>query len=57
MLLAQSLGEYGILEGLNQGMMRLRSLVGPWMDDWGVVALVVAGIVVGGWAVLKLLGR
>ena len=57
MLLAQSLGEYGILEGLNQGMMRLHSLVGPWMDEWGFIALVVGGVVVGGWAMLKLLGR
>ncbi len=57
MLLAQSLGEYGILEGLNQGMMRLHSLVGPWMDEWGFIALVVGGVVVGGWAMQKLLGR
>ena len=57
MLLAQSLGEYGLLEGLSQGMTRLRVWADPWMDEWGFVALALGGIVVVGWVVLKMLGR
>ncbi len=57
MLLAQSLGEYGLLEGLSQGMTRLRAWADPWMDEWGFVALVLGGVVVVGWVVLKMLGR
>ena len=57
MLLAQSLGEYGLLEGFSQGITRLRVWVDPLIDEWGLVALVLGGVVVVGWVVLKMLGR
>jgi hypothetical protein len=28
-----------------------------WMGEWGVTALVVGGVVAGGWLVLKMFGR
>ena len=57
MVLAQSLGEYGLLEGLSQGMTRLRVWADPLIDEWGFVALVLGGVVVVGWVALKTLGR
>ncbi len=53
MLIAQSLGEYGLVAAFAQGAMRLRSLAEPWMNESG--ALLAGGIFVGGWVVLKLL--
>ena len=57
MLLAQSLGEYGLLKGRSQGMTRLRVWADPLIDEWGLVALVLVGVVVVRWVVLKTLGR
>jgi len=38
-------------------MTRLRVWVDPWMDEWGFVVLVLGGVVVVGWVVLKMFGR
>jgi hypothetical protein len=56
-MLAQALGEYGLLEGLSQGVVRLSNWADAWMGEWGVTALVVGGVVAGGWLVLKMFGR
>jgi hypothetical protein len=55
MLFAQSLGEYGLVAGLTQGVMRLRAFADPWMNESG--ALILGGVVVGGWVIVKLLRR
>ena len=56
-MLAQALGEYGLLEGLSQGVVRLSNWADAWMGEWGFTAMVVGGVVVGGWLVLKMFGR
>lgn len=56
-MLAQSLGEYGLLDGLSASLVRLGNWADVWMRDWGFSALVVGGIVAGGWLILKLFGR
>ncbi len=55
MLFAQSLGEYGLVAGFTQGVMRVRVLADPWMNESG--ALILGGVVVGGWVIVKLLRR
>ncbi len=49
--------EYGLLAGLPEGVTRLNMRVDVWVDEWVFSALVVGGIVVGGWVILKRLGR
>jgi len=56
-MLAQSLGEYGLLEGISQGVTRLRVWADAWVGEWGFSALVVGGVVFVGWVVMKLIGR
>ncbi len=51
-MLAQALGEYGLLEGLSQGVVRLSNWADAWMGEWGVTALVVGGVVAGVWPIL-----
>ena len=53
MLLAQSLGEYGLVAAFSDGVARLRVLADPWMNESG--ALLAGGIFVGGCVVVKLL--
>ena len=33
-MLAQALGEYGLLEGLSQGVVRLSNWADAWMGEW-----------------------
>ena len=49
--------EYGLLAGISEGVTRLSTRVDVWVDEWGFSALVVGGIVVGGWVILKRLAR
>ena len=46
-MLAQALGEYGLLAGIAEGVTRLSTRADVWVDEWGFSALVVGGIVVG----------
>ena len=56
-MLAQALGEYGLLAGAAQGITRLSMRADLWIDGWGSSVLIVGAVAVGGWMVLKLLGR
>ncbi len=56
-MLAQVPGEYGLLAGIAEGVTRLSTRADVWVDEWGFSALVVGGIVVGGWVILKRLAR
>ena len=56
-MLAQALGEYGLLAEVTKGVARLSAWADVWMDEWGFSALVVGGVVVGGWVIFKLLTR
>ncbi len=56
-MLAQALVEYGLLAGAAQGFTRLSMRADTWIDEWGFGVLVVAAVAVGGWMVLKRLGR
>ena len=56
-MLAQALGEYGLLASVAEGAARLSMRADAWADEWGFTALVVGGIVVGGWVIAKLLFR
>ena len=47
-MLAQALGEYGLLASVAEGAARLSMRADAWADEWGFTALVVGGIVVGG---------
>ncbi len=51
-MLAQALGEYGLLEGLSQGVVRLSNWADAWASEWGFTALVVGGVVAGGWVLV-----
>ena len=57
MLLAQSLIEYGALESLAEGIMRFRARGYAWFDEWGDMAMVIGGVLVVGWAALRVFTR
>ena len=56
-MLAQSLGEYGLLAGIAEGVTRLSVWADACVGEWGFTALIVGGVVVIGWVGMKLLGR
>lgn len=56
-MLAQALAEYGLIDSLAQGVVRLNVWLHGWLNDLGAPALVVGGAVLAGWVVLRLLGR
>jgi len=56
-MLAQNLGAYGLLAGAAQTVTYLNVRADVWIDDWGFTALVIGGVVAGGWVVLRRCGR
>ena len=56
-MLAQNLSAYGLLAGAAQAVTHLSMRADVWIDDWGFSALVVVGVVAGGWVLSKLFGR
>lgn len=57
MMLAQNIGAYGLLAGAAQTVTHVSMRADGWIDDWGFSALVVGGVVAGGWVLSKLFGR
>lgn len=56
-MLAQSLGAYGLLSGASDSVARVGIWAGAWIDNWGSLLVAAGGVFLGGWVLLRLLGR